>query len=303
MIFQIMPLSESERKGLTEGKFVIGVYQPLVAKELMTEIDSQGITLFSMDSIPRITRAQSMDVLSSMSTVAGYKAVLLAASQLPRFFPMLMTAAGTIAPAKVLVIGAGVAGLQAVATAKRLGAVVEAFDTRPSVKEQVESLGGKFVEVPGAVEDKAAGGYAVEQSEEYKKKQSEMLEKSIVKSDVVINTALIPGRKAPILITKGMLQQMKPGAEVVDLAAANGGNCEGTVNEQTVVVEGVTIIGSSTIPSTMPEDATKMYSKNVQNFLKLLLKEDKINLNFEDEIIKGTCITHEGSIVYQPLLK
>ncbi|MFC4874010.1 Re/Si-specific NAD(P)(+) transhydrogenase subunit alpha [Negadavirga shengliensis] len=303
MIFQIMPLSESERKGLTEGKFVIGVYQPLVAKELMTEVASQGITLFSMDSIPRITRAQSMDVLSSMSTVAGYKAVLLAASQLPRFFPMLMTAAGTIAPAKVLVIGAGVAGLQAVATAKRLGAVVEAFDTRPSVKEQVESLGGKFVEVPGAVEDKAAGGYAVEQSEEYKKKQSEMLEKSIVKSDVVITTALIPGRKAPILITKGMLQQMKPGAVVVDLAAANGGNCEGTVNEQTVVVEGVTIIGSSTLPSTMPEDATKMYSKNVQNFLKLLLKEDKINLNFEDEIIKGTCITHEGSIVYQPLLK
>lgn len=303
MIFQITPLEESDRNSLGKGKLLVGVYQPLVAKELMGEIASQGITLFSMDAIPRITRAQSMDVLSSMSTVAGYKAVLLAASNLPRFFPMLMTAAGTIAPAKVLVIGAGVAGLQAIATAKRLGAVVEAFDTRPSVKEQVESLGGKFVEVPGAVEDKAAGGYAVEQSEEYKKKQSEMLEKSIVKSDVVITTALIPGRKAPVLITKSMLQQMKPGAVVVDLAAANGGNCEGTVNEQTVTVEGVTIIGSSTLPSTMPEDATRMYSKNVQNLLKLLVKEDKLNLNFEDEIIKGTCITHDGAVVYQPLLK
>ncbi len=303
MVFQISPLDEKERQELAKGTFLIGVYQPLVAKELMTEIADTGITLFSMDSIPRISRAQSMDVLSSMSTVSGYKAVLLAAANLPRFFPMFMTAAGTIAPSKVLVIGAGVAGLQAIATAKRLGAVVEAFDTRPSVKEQVQSLGGKFVEVPGAVEDKDAGGYAVEQSEEYKQKQSEMLEKSIVKSDVVITTALIPGRKAPILITKDMLRQMKPGAVVVDLAAANGGNCEGTKNNETVTLEGVTIIGNSALPSTMPQDASKMYSKNVQNFLKLLLKEDKINLNFEDEIIKGTCITYDGAIVYPPLLK
>ncbi len=301
MLFQISPLSAEERQGLSSGKLVFGIYQPLVEKALMEEIAVQGITLLSMDTIPRITRAQSMDVLSSMSTVSGYKAVLLAAAQLPRFFPMLMTAAGTIAPAKVLVIGAGVAGLQAIATAKRLGAVVEAFDTRPSVKEQVESLGGKFVEVPGAVEDKAAGGYAVEQSEEYKKKQSEMLEKSIVKSDVVITTALIPGRKAPLLITKAMLEQMKAGAVVVDLAAANGGNCEGTVNNETVTLEGVSIIGTSALPSTMPEDATKMYSKNVHNLLKLLLKEDQLNLNFEDEIIKGTCITHNGEVVYEPL--
>ena len=269
----------------------------------MKTLADTGVSLFSMDSIPRITRAQSMDVLSSMSTVSGYKAVLLAAANLPRFFPMLMTAAGTIAPAKVLVIGAGVAGLQAIATAKRLGAVVEAFDTRPSVKEQVESLGGKFVEVPGAVEDKGAGGYAVEQSEEYKKKQSEMLEKSIIKSDVVITTALIPGRKAPILITKAMLEKMKSGAVVVDLAAANGGNCEGTQNNETVSIDGITVIGNSALPSTMPQDASKMYSKNVQNLLKLLLKEDKLNLNFEDEIIKGTCITHDGAIVYEPLLK
>lgn len=303
MIFQISPIATEEHQLLSKGKFLIGVYQPLVARELMQTLAKTGVTLFSMDSIPRITRAQSMDVLSSMSTVSGYKAVLLAAANLPRFFPMLMTAAGTIAPAKVLVIGAGVAGLQAIATAKRLGAVVEAFDTRPSVKEQVESLGGKFVEVPGAVEDKSAGGYAVEQSEEYKQKQSEMLEKSIVKSDVVITTALIPGRKAPVLVTHAMLEKMKSGAVVVDLAAANGGNCEGSVNNEIVSVEGVTIIGNSSLPASMPEDASKMYSKNVQNLLKLLLKEDKLNLNFEDEIIKGTCITHDGAIVYEPLLK
>lgn len=302
IVFQIQPLSVTDREKMGKGKMLIGVYQPLVAKDLMHEIAGQGITLLSMDAIPRITRAQSMDVLSSMSTVSGYKAVLLAASNLPRFFPMLMTAAGTIAPAKALVIGAGVAGLQAIATAKRLGAVVEAFDTRPSVKEQVESLGGKFVEVPGAVEDKAAGGYAVEQSEEYKQKQKEMLEKSIVKSDVIITTALIPGRKAPILITKEMLVKMKPGAVIVDLASINGGNCEGTVDNQTVVVEGVTLIGNSALAATMPEDATKMYSKNVHNLLKLLLKEDKLNLNFDDEIIKGTCITHGGSVVYGPLI-
>lgn len=301
MLFQINPLTLEDRNAAGSGKIIIGVYQPLVERELMQEIASQGLTLLSMDAIPRITRAQSMDVLSSMSTVSGYKAVLLAAANLPRFFPMLMTAAGTIAPAKVLVIGAGVAGLQAIATAKRLGAVVEAFDTRPSVKEQVESLGGKFVEVPGAVEDKSAGGYAVEQTEEYKQKQSEMLEKSIVKSDVIITTALIPGRKAPILITKEMLVKMKPGAVVVDLASINGGNCEGTVDNETVTVEGITIIGSSALPSTMPEDATKMYSKNVHNLLKLLLNGDKLNLNFEDAIIQGTCITHGGEIVYAPL--
>ena len=205
-------------------------------------------------------------------------------------------------PAKVLVIGAGVAGLQAIATSKRLGAVVEAFDTRSSVKEQVQSLGGKFVEVPGAVEDLGAGGYAVEQSEEYKQKQSEMLEKSIVKSDVVITTALIPGKRAPLLITKAMLKKMRPGAVVVDLASVNGGNCEGTVDNATVEGEGVTIIGSSALPSTMPEDATRMYSKNLQNFLKLLLDKDKLNLNFEDAIISGTCITHQGEIVFKPLL-
>ena len=215
MLLQITPLDEKDWSALPQGRLVLGMYRPLTQPELMGTLAAKGLTLFSMDSIPRISRAQSMDVLSSMSTVSGYKAVLLAAATLPRFFPMLMTAAGTIAPAKVLVIGAGVAGLQAIATARRLGAVVEAFDTRPSVKEQVESLGGKFVEVPGAVEDKAAGGYAVEQSAEYKAKQSEMLEQSVVKSDVIITTALIPGRKAPILITRDMLRRMRPGAVII----------------------------------------------------------------------------------------
>lgn len=303
ILLQMTPLAESEWRMLPAGRVLVGMYRPLTWPETMAAMAATGITLFSMDSIPRITRAQSMDVLSSMSTVAGYQAVLLAAAKLPRFFPMLMTAAGTIAPAKVLVIGAGVAGLQAIATARRLGAVVEAFDTRPSVKEQVESLGGKFVEVPGAVEDKAAGGYAVEQSEEYRAKQSEMLERSVVKSDVIITTALIPGRKAPILITHDMLMRMRPGAVIVDLASANGGNCEGTVDNETVTVHGVSIIGSSALPTTMPEDATRMYSKNLHTFLKLILNKDALNLNFEDEIVRGTCVMHQGAVVFAPLLK
>jgi len=302
ILLRITPLDEQDLDGVAPSTVILGMYRPLTQPDLMHALAAKGLTLFSMDSIPRISRAQSMDVLSSMSTVAGYKAVLLAAASLPRFFPMLMTAAGTIAPAKVLVIGAGVAGLQAIATARRLGAVVEAFDTRPSVKEQVESLGGRFVEVPGAVEDKAAGGYAVEQSAEYKAKQSEMLEKSVVKSDVVITTALIPGRKAPVLITHDMLRRMRAGAVVIDLASANGGNCEGSVDNATVTVEGVTIIGNSALPATMPEDATRMYSKNLHNFLKLILTKDALNLNFEDEIVRGTCITHDGAVVYAPLL-
>lgn len=302
MLLQITPLEDQDWSGIAPATVVLGIYRPLTQPDLIRDMAAKGLTLFSMDSIPRISRAQSMDVLSSMSTVAGYKAVLLAAASLPRFFPMLMTAAGTIAPAKVLVIGAGVAGLQAIATARRLGAVVEAFDTRPSVKEQVESLGAKFVEVPGAVEDKAAGGYAVEQSAEYKTQQSEMLERSVVKSDVVITTALIPGRKAPILITHDMLHRMRAGAVVIDLASANGGNCEGVVDNATVTVSGVTIVGNSALPSTMPEDATRMYSKNLHNFLKLTLTKDALHLNFEDEIVRDTCISHDGAVVYAPLL-
>lgn len=304
IVVSIQPLQATDSGQLKTSALLFGMYQPLVNADRMTEIAKANTTLFSMDAVPRITRAQAMDVLSSQSTVSGYKAVLLAASHLPRFFPMLMTAAGTIAPAKVLIIGAGVAGLQAIATAKRLGAVVEAFDTRPSVKEQVESLGGKFVEVAGAVEDKAAGGYAVEQSEEFKQLQNEALAQRIVAADVVITTALIPGRKAPVLITADMVKQMKAGAVIVDLASAMGGNCELTQEGKVVSVHGITILAASNLPATMPQDASRMYAKNMLNLLNLMIdKEGQLNLNFEDEIIKGACITHAGAVVYPALNK
>lgn len=304
VVVSIQALTAADSGQLKAGALLFGMYQPLVNAERMAEIAKANTTLFSMDAVPRITRAQAMDVLSSQSTVSGYKAVLLAASHLPRFFPMLMTAAGTIAPAKVLIIGAGVAGLQAIATAKRLGAVVEAFDTRPSVKEQVESLGGKFVEVEGAVEDKAAGGYAVEQSEEFKKRQNEALAQRIVAADVVITTALIPGRKAPVLITADMVKQMKAGAVIVDLASAMGGNCELTREGEICQVHGVTILAASNLPATMPQDASRMYAKNMLNLLNLMIdKAGQLNLNFEDEIIKGACIAHAGAVVYPALNK
>ncbi len=304
VVLGIQPLPVAETSQLKAGAVLFGMYQPLVHADRMAEIAQGNTTLFSMDAVPRITRAQAMDVLSSQSTVSGYKAVLLAATHLPRFFPMLMTAAGTIAPARVLVIGAGVAGLQAIATAKRLGAIVEAFDTRPSVKEQVESLGGKFVEVAGAVEDKAAGGYAVEQSEEFKQRQSEELGKRIIAADVVITTALIPGRKAPVLITTDMVKQMKTGAVIVDLASAAGGNCELTREGEITSTHGVTILAASNLPATMPQDASRMYAKNMLNLLNLIIdKEGQLNLNFEDEIVKGSCITHAGAVVYPALNK
>lgn len=290
-ILALHPLSAHDLDHLQPSCILIGLYQPLVNREYVQALSARPITAFSMDSIPRITRAQSMDVLSSMSTIAGYKAVLMAASHLPRFFPMLMTAAGTVRPAKVLVMGAGVAGLQAIATARRLGSVVEAFDTRPSVKEQVESLGAKFVEVEGAVEDAAAGGYAVEQSEAYKKAQADAVFRHVQKSDVVITTALIPGRPAPVLITKEMLNAMRPGSVVVDLASAAGGNCEGVCNNETTVYNGITIIGASALPATMPEDASLMYGKNLTTFLKLILKNGEPAIDFSDEIVRGTCIS------------
>lgn len=294
-LLALHPLPETELDLLPASTFLLGVYQPLVNTEYIRALEQRSLVGFSMDSIPRITRAQSMDVLSSMSTVAGYKAVLLAAAQLPRFFPMLMTAAGTVPPAKVLVLGAGVAGLQAIATARRLGAVVEAFDTRPSVKEQVESLGAKFVEVEGAVEDKAAGGYAVEQSDDFKQRQRELIHKHVVKSDVVITTALIPGKPAPLLITKAMLDGMRAGSVIVDLAAVTGGNCEVTKNDETVVYNGVFVVGSSALPATMPEDASRMYGKNVVTFLKLLLNNGELVINLDDEIIRGTRVTGGGA--------
>ncbi len=272
-------------------------YKPLWNKETVKQFMKQNITSFSMDSIPRTTRAQAMDVLSSMATIAGYKAVLDAANHLPTFFPMFMSAAGTIRPANILILGAGVAGLQAIAIARKLGAQVEAFDVRSAVKEEVMSLGARFVEVEGAKEDAAAGGYAVEQTEEYKKKQQEAINKHAEKANVVICTAQIPGRKAPLLISKEVVEKMPPGAVIIDLASSTGGNCELSEDNKTVVKHGVTIIGQSNYPAQMPKDASKMFGKNVSNFLDLIVEEDgNLNLNFEDEIVKGTCITHKGEI-------
>jgi H+-translocating NAD(P) transhydrogenase subunit alpha len=238
-----------------------------------------------------------MDVLSSQANIAGYKAVLLAAMELPHYFPMFMTAAGSIAPAKVLILGAGVAGLQAVATARRLGAVVEVFDTRPAVKEEVMSLGAKFVEVEGAADASSAGGYAVEQTDEYKQKQQARIAEAVAKADVVITTAQIPGKKAPILLSNSMVESMRLGSVIIDLAAATGGNTEFTKNNETVIYKGVKLIGNSNLAAGMPYDASKMYGKNVFNFLSLLVdKEGGMNLNFEDDIVKGTCMTHGGQI-------
>jgi len=238
-----------------------------------------------------------MDILSSMATVAGYNAVLEAALKLPTFFPMFMAAAGTIRPANVLILGAGVAGLQAIATSRKLGAQVHVFDVRSAVKEEVMSLGGKFVEVEGATEDKDAGGYAVEQTEEYKKKQQEAINVQAAKSNVIICTAQIPGKKAPLLISKETVETMKKGSVIIDLAASTGGNCEVTKNNETIEHKGVTIVGQSNYPAQMPVDASRMFGKNVLNFMKLIIGEEgELNLNFEDDIVKGTCITHKGEI-------
>ena len=239
-----------------------------------------------------------MDVLSSQANIAGYKAVILAANLYPRYLPMFMTAAGTIAPARVLILGAGVAGLQAIATARRMGAVVEVFDTRPAVKEEVMSLGAKFVEVEGAADASKAGGYAVDQSEDYKQRQQQRIAESIAKADIVITTAQIPGKKAPILIPEEMLNKMRNGSVIIDIAAATGGNTPFTKNNQTVIHKGVSIVGNSNLPSTMPSDSSKLYGKNILNFLNLIIsKEGNVHLNWEDDLVKGSCITHEGEVI------
>ncbi len=283
---------------LIQSKILLGNYQPLYHANVMQTLAEKKVTAFSIDMIPRTTRAQSMDVLSSQANIAGYKAVLLAANMFPKYFPMFMTAAGSIPPAKVLILGAGVAGLQAIATARRLGAIVEVFDTRPAVKEEVMSLGAKFVEVEGAADASKAGGYAVAQSEEFLQKQKMKIAESVAKSDIIITTAQIPGKKAPILITDEMLNSMKDGSVVIDLAAATGGNTSATKNEKTVKYNGVSIVGDSNLPATMPSDASKLYGKNIINFLQLIVdKEGKLNLDFDDDLVKGTCITHNGKIV------
>ncbi len=290
----------AEEAVLLHSKTIIGIYQPLYQPQLAQLWADNKITSFSLDMLPRTTRAQTMDVLSSQANIAGYKAVLNAAHVYGRYFPMFMTAAGSIAPARVLVLGAGVAGLQAIATAKRLGAVVEVFDTRPAVKEEVMSLGGKFIEVEGAADASKAGGYAVEQSPEFMQRQKDKIAESIAKADIVISTAQIPGKKAPVLVTEEMIQKMRKGAVIIDLAAATGGNTELTVNNQTVIYNGVSIIGNSALPSAMPSDASKLYGKNVFNFLQLIItKEAALNLNFEDDLVIGCCITHNGLILHE----
>jgi NAD(P) transhydrogenase subunit alpha len=281
-----------------DGQILIASCDPLSEPNIMQEAAARKICSFALEMLPRITRAQSMDILSSMATVAGYKAVLLAAGALPRMFPMMMTAAGTVAPARVFVVGAGVAGLQAIATAKRLGAVVQAYDVRAAVKEQVESLGGKFVEFEldtGGSEQ--SSGYAKEMGEDFYRKQREMMLKVVADNDVVITTAAIPGKKAPILVTGEMVHAMAPRSVIVDLAAERGGNCELTKPGETVVEAGVTIIGSDNLPATVPYHASEMYSKNVSTFLLNLVDHGAVNLNLDDEIIRDTLITRDGDVV------
>jgi NAD(P) transhydrogenase subunit alpha len=307
LILTIHPLTSEDANKLKPGAVLIGVFQPLSNFNEIGSWAAKGISTFSMDMIPRTTRAQSMDVLSSQANIAGYRAVLLASTLFPRYFPMFMTAAGSIAPAKVLILGAGVAGLQAIATAKRLGAVIEVFDTRPAVKEEVMSLGAKFVEVEGAADASKAGGYAVEQTEEYKQKQQQRIAESVAKADIIITTAQIPGRSAPILITQEMLNAMKAGSVIIDLAASTGGNTPLTKNNETIVTpNGVKIVGDSNLQSGMPTDASKMYGKNVLNFLQLIItKEGVLNLNFEDDLVKGCCITYNKEVIHErvkPLL-
>ncbi|MFN5479415.1 MAG: NAD(P) transhydrogenase subunit alpha [Chitinophagaceae bacterium] len=274
---------------LRKDMVLIGMYQARFQTERIQSWCNQGAVVYSMDLLPRTTRAQSMDILSSQANIAGYKAVLVAANHYGRYFPMFMTAAGSIAPAKVLILGAGVAGLQAIATAKRLGSVVEVFDTRPAVKEEVQSLGAKFIEIPGAADASSAGGYAVEQSEEYKRNQQLKIAESIAKSDIVITTAQIPGKKAPILVTEEMLKSMRKGSVIVDLAASTGGNTPFTKDREVVEVFGVKIVGDSNLPATLPSDASKLYGKNILNFLQLITsKEGNLITDSQDELVIGS---------------
>jgi NAD(P) transhydrogenase subunit alpha len=300
LVLKVQKPSPEEVDLLRPGSSLVAFLQPLVNHDLVLALAQRNITSFSMDAIPRTTRAQYMDALSSMATIAGYKAVLLAADFLPKFFPMLMTAAGTIAPAKVLIVGAGVAGLQAIGTARRLGAVVEAYDTRPVVKEQVESLGARFVDIDtGDIQTQDASGYAREATPEILRRQQEVLAQRAIRSDVVITTAQVPGRPAPRLISDETVRQMAPGSVIVDLAAETGGNCELTVAGEIVQRHGVTLVGLVNLPSTLPYHASQMYSKNIQNLLGLLIDKDgRFTLDMDDEIVRGTVITLNGEVVH-----
>jgi H+-translocating NAD(P) transhydrogenase subunit alpha len=300
MLLSVNPPLGDDISSFREGQVLCSVLNPVENSSWLEKARNQGLTVLALDLVPRTTRAQSMDILSSMATVSGYKAVLAAASILPKFFPMFMSAAGTIKPARVLILGAGVAGLQAVAIARKLGAIVEVFDVRSAVKEEVKSLGGKFIEVEGAREDSAAGGYAVEQTEEFRKKQQELIQLRAIASDVIIATAQIPGRKAPLLILKETIFKMKPGSVIVDLAASSGGNCELTEDAKTKVVNGVQIIGKSDYPSDMPSDASKMFGSNIINLLKIMVDKDaNLKLNMQDDIINGTTAVHGKEYISQ----
>ena len=283
---------------LHQDQLLIGFLRPFGSREVTQQLASRGVTAFSVELMPRTTRAQSMDALSSMGTICGYKAVLIAADSLPRIFPMLTTAAGTITPARVFVIGAGVAGLQAIATARRLGAVISAYDLRPAAKEQVQSLGGRFVELPIEAKDaQDARGYARAQDETFYKQQRGLLGRVVKESDVVITAAVIPGKKSPILVTEEMVQGMAPGSVIFDLASERGGNCELTKAGETIIRHGVTIIGAINVASGVPYHASQMYARNVTNFLLHLIKDQKLQLILEDEIVRETLITHGGEIV------
>jgi NAD(P) transhydrogenase subunit alpha len=301
MIAKIQRPTSEEAAMLHAGSVLIGLLQPSGDRALFDDLAARGVITLSMELVPRTTRAQMMDALSSQSTVAGYKAVLLAANALPRFFPMLMTAAGTVRPAKVLVIGAGVAGLQVIATARRIGAVVEAFDTRPVVKEQVKSLGASFVEMDvGAEEAQDAGGYAKELKDEHIRKEKELIHQHAIQSDVVITTALVPGKKAPMLISAETVRAMKPGSVIVDLAGEQGGNVELSVAGETVVDNGVTILAPLHIASDLSYHASQMYAKNVSALIALLAPEGKLNMNMSDDIIAAVCVTADGKVRYNP---
>jgi H+-translocating NAD(P) transhydrogenase subunit alpha len=300
VVAKVAPPSADEIARLGQGSVLVGFLQPLTAADTVRGLAERGVTSFAMEAIPRITRAQSMDALSSQATVSGYRAALIAAQELPRFFPMLTTAAGTIRPAKVLVLGAGVAGLQAIATARRLGAVVHAFDVRSAVKEQIESLGARFLELDMGLEDaEAAGGYARQLTDEEQQRQRELLAVEIGKMDAVISTAAVPGRRAPLLVTAQAVENMSPGSVIVDLAAETGGNCELTEAGETVVKEDVTIVGPLNLPATMPDHASSLYARNVQSLLDLMVKDGELSLDFDDEVIAGACITRDGEIVHE----
>ena len=288
-------LSDAELDQLGSDKILISQFAPFNDPAIQERLQAKQINAFSMDMIPRTSLAQSMDVLSSMASIAGYQAVLVGLGHLPRYAPMMITAAGSIKPSKALILGAGVAGLQAIATARRMGAQVEAFDTRAAVKEEVNSLGAKFVEVEGATDDKDAGGYAVEQTEEYKQLQAQLIQDHAKAADIVISTAQLRGRPAPLLIKKDTVEAMKPGSVVIDLAASTGGNCEVSENAKTITHQGVTVVGDSQLFNRMPQDASTLYSSNIHNFLKHIINEGKIDLNSEDEILSKSLISKSST--------